>query len=66
MKRKYVIGAAVVALLLAGIFYLYGGSRMPVGQPEMRSLTAGNSAEFKNEFNAAKGEVRVVLLLSPT
>jgi hypothetical protein len=66
MKHKYVIGAVVAALLLAAFLYLYGGSQVPNGQPAMRNLTAANTREFESEFNAANGDVRVLLLLSPT
>ena len=66
MKPKYVIGAVVAALLLAAFLYLYGESQVPTGQPAVRNLTAANTREFESEFNAANGDVRVLLLLSPT
>ena len=66
MKRQYILGALLAVLLLAVIIYLYGGSQAPSGQPPLRSLTAQSVAEVKNEFNAAKNDVRVLLLLSPT
>lgn len=66
MKSKYILGALVAVLLLAGIVYFYSGSQAPSGQPPLQSLTVQNVAEVKNEFNAAKDDVRVLLLLSPT
>ena len=70
MKRKYIVATALVAVLLAAVLYLYGhlygGGQTPSGQPPLRSVTAQNVADIKNEFNAARGDVRVVLLLSPT
>ena len=66
MKRRYVFGAILAAVLLAAVLYLYGGSLTPSGQPPLQNVTAQSVAEIKNEFNAAKGEVRVLLLLSPT
>ncbi len=66
MKRKYLVSSALAVLVLAAGIYLYGGSETPPGQPPLRSVTAQNVAEIKNEFNAAKGEVRLLLLLSPT
>jgi hypothetical protein len=65
MKRKYILGALAV-LVLAALVYFYGGSQAPSGQPPLDSLTARNLAEVKNQFNAAKDEVRMLLLLSPT
>lgn len=66
MKREHVMGALVAVILLALLFYFYGGSQAPPGQPPLRSLTAQNIAEIRNPFNTAKDEVRVLLLLSPT
>ena len=66
MKRKYIIGMVVALLLLGALIYVYGGSQAPPGQPPLRSLTAQNVGEIKSEFNAAKNEVRVLVLLSPT
>jgi hypothetical protein len=66
MKRRYIIGAFLLALLVAAALYVYGGGQAPSGQPPLRNVTAENVVEIKNEFNAAKSEVRVLLLLSPT
>jgi hypothetical protein len=66
MKRGYIAGAAMVAVLLAAVVYLYSGGQAPSGQPPLRSVTGQNVAGIKNEFNSAKSEVRVVLMLSPT
>jgi hypothetical protein len=66
MKRKYFIGAIPAALLLAAVLYVYGGGRAPSGQPPLRNVTAQTAGEIRNEFNAAKDEPRVLLLLSPT
>jgi hypothetical protein len=66
MNRKYTL-IAVFAIALAGaLFYFYGGSRTPTGQPPLQKLTTQNVAEVKDAFNAAKGDIRVLLLLSPT
>ena len=66
MKRAYIVGAILVALLAAAVLYLYGGGQTPAGQPPLKNLTAQSVGEIKNEFNAAKDDVRVLLLLSPT
>ena len=66
MKPKYVVVAVLAAFVVAAGIYLYGGSETPSGQSPLRNVTAQNVAEIKNEFNAAKGEVRLLLLLSPT
>ena len=66
MKHRYLIGAFLALVLVAALVYFYGGSQAPSGQPRLKSLTAQNVAEVKSEFNAAKDDVRVLLLLSPT
>ena len=66
MKRAYIVGAIPVALLAAAVLYLYGGSQTPAGQPPLKDLNAQSVGDIKNQFNAAKDDVRVLLLLSPT
>ena len=66
VKRAYIVGAISVALLAAAVLYLYGGGQTPAGQPPLKNLSAQGVGEIKNEFNAAKHDVRVLLLLSPT
>jgi len=65
MRTKYIL-SALAAVLLAALVYFYGGSQAPSGQPPLDNLTALNVTDVKTQFNAAKGAVRVVLLLSPT
>jgi hypothetical protein len=66
MKQRYIVGAVLVALLVAAGLYLHGGGQTPSGQPPLQNLTAQSVGEIKNDFNFAKDEVRVLLLLSPT
>jgi hypothetical protein len=66
MKARYIIVTVFAALLLAAGLYLYSGSQTPAGQVPLRNITAENIADIKNEFNAANGDARVLLLLSPT
>ena len=67
MKRRYIGGAVLAGVLIAAPFSIYsGGSQTPSGQPQLQNVTAQNFGEIKNDFNAANGEVRVLLLLSPT
>jgi hypothetical protein len=67
MRRKdYILSATLTAALIGLAVYLYGGHQTPVGQPPLERLTTQNVAELRNAFNAAKDDVRVLLLLSPT
>ncbi|MGH9741569.1 MAG: hypothetical protein ACRD51_04380 [Candidatus Acidiferrum sp.] len=67
MKKSFgVVAAIVLAGLLALGWRYFGGSSVPVGQPALANLTAGNFNELQTAFDAAYGKVRIVLLLSPT
>lgn len=67
MKKCLTILAAVilVGLITLGWHY-HGGQTVPTGQPPLVLLTSTNFDELQTAFNAAVGEVRIVLLLSPT
>ena len=68
MKRrfKYTAGVLAAAILGGTFLYYYGGSRTPSGQPPLERLGAGNATGVRNAFNAARDQVRVLQLLSPT
>lgn len=66
MKLKYLAGAIATAILVALLIYSYGGGHTPQGQPPLQALTAQNISEIRNQFNAARDHVRVLVLLSPT
>jgi len=67
MKKSMSILAALVTVgLLALAWHFYGGAKVPAGQPPLAALTSANFDQFRTAFNAVSGEVRIVLLLSPT
>jgi hypothetical protein len=59
----WVVG--IIAALLI-VWYLWLSKGRPPGQPPLTSLTQNNLDLFKNAFNGAGDETRLVLLLSPT
>jgi hypothetical protein len=65
-KRVGILAVLVTVGLLALAGHFYGGAKVPAGQPALSSLTSANFDQFRTAFNAASGEVRIVLLLSPT
>ena len=65
IKRRLALVAVLGALLLALVYFNRTG-HTPQGQPPLKSLTAGNLPELTVAFNAAGGQTRVLLLLSPT
>jgi hypothetical protein len=62
--------STLAVLVLVGLLALsrnfYSGETVPAGQPPLVSLTSTNFDQLRAAFNAASGEVRIVLLLSPT
>jgi hypothetical protein len=66
MRRRLWIAAGLLLLLaLGGIaaLYFWAPRRTPAGQSPLANL---DLAAFQQAFNDAAGQVRVVLLLSPT
>ena len=66
MKRAYIVSEILAALMAAAGLYLYSGGQTPAGQPPLQNLSTQSVGEIKNHFNAAKDDVLVLLLLSPT
>jgi len=59
----WVVGVIVAFLI---VWYLWLSKGTPSGQPPLTSLTQNNLDHFKNDFNGAGDEARLLLLLSPT
>jgi hypothetical protein len=69
MKRKSIIiivGSLVAAIALMVLYYLYGGSTAPAGQPALVRLDSSNLVSLKDDFNGASNSVRLIVMLSPT
>jgi hypothetical protein len=64
-KGLYILAVVFVGLLALG-WHFYGGQTVPAGQPPLLSLTSSNFDQLRTAFNGASGDVRIVLLLSPT
>lgn len=65
MKKLLIVSCALFCVVLLCGHY-FGGSAVPNGQAPLVSLSAANFDQLRRSFNAASGDVRVVLLLSPT
>ena len=64
MTRKRSIGILAVTLLSgAGAWFFLFDS---VGASSLTDIDPASMAQLKNDFNAASGRVRVIVLLSPT
>ncbi len=66
MTRKSFLGVSGALLLGAGLFFYYGGRRVPAGQPALADLTPEKFSTIASAFDGAKGDVRLLVLLSPT
>jgi hypothetical protein len=66
MKGKYILATTLLLALSGALVYFYAGTQVPSGQAPLERLTARNVSDIGNAFNEAKGDVRVLLLLSPT
>ena len=65
MTRKAFLAIPAALLLVAGI-YSCGGHTAPPTQPALVDLTSQTLPKIENAFNDSKGDVRVLVLLSPT
>jgi len=66
MKRLSIVAGLVLVGLFALDWHYYAGTKVPAGQPPLVFLTSTNFDQLRTAFNASSGDVRVVLLLSPT
>lgn len=65
-KRLFPIALLILIVLGLGIWYAFAPSHTPAPQPAITKLSQQNFSEFKSAFNHGAGNVRLVLLLSPT
>lgn len=69
MKRpshKFILALFAIFAIGGLLYYLYAGRQTPSHQPPLIELTPETITSFEKAFNASQGEVRVLLLLSPT
>lgn len=63
-------GRIVIAVIAISAAVLgqrqFGTHNTPEGQPELLHLSSASVERLRSDFNRAAGDVRVVLLLSPT
>ena len=60
--RSWLVIVAVLGLA-AAIYYANAGGHTPAGQPPLARF---DQAGFDQQFRAASGEARMLVLLSPT
>lgn len=62
---RYVLLVAAL-LVITVLWYYWGSSRTPRGQPPLTSLAVSNLDQFKRVFNEGSDRTRLLLLVSPT
>lgn len=65
-RSRKIIVLCLVGVVAGVLYYLYGGSAAPAGQPPLTRLAPSNFNELRSAFNAANDSVRLIALLSPT
>jgi hypothetical protein len=58
--------AAIVVCLAVFAWMRFSPRHVPPGQPPLATIRADSVPAFRDTFNAAEGEVRVLAMLSPT
>ena len=67
MSRNRVAAIVAALVLIAALIYFFSwGHETPAGQPKLAEVKPQNFATLADTFNAAKQDVRVLVLLSPT
>jgi hypothetical protein len=66
MSPKRVLQIVAALIICGALFYFYAGHRTPSGQAPLSELTPENVDSIQNAFNDARGDVRLLVLLSPT
>jgi hypothetical protein len=66
MTRKTIAAIPAALLLGTAMLYFYGGHTVPASQPALVAITPENVSKIGDAFNEANGDVRLVVLLSPT
>ena len=65
-RRRLLLVAAIVAVAAAFAYYRCAPREVPAGQPPLATLDATALDTVRAEFNRAAGQVRIIVLLSPT
>ena len=68
LTRRLLQLIAVAILIVAGYgaWRVWGIGGAPQGQPPLAEISQQNYGEFRDAFNAAAAEPRIIALLSPT
>ena len=65
-RRRIVLGTLLTVSVLALAWWQFGAHNVPAGQPPLATLNATTISALREDFNRAAGQVRIIVLLSPT
>lgn len=65
-RRRALALTLLVALIGAFGWWRFGSRIVPAGQPPLVTLDSASMVAFREDFNRAVGDVRIIVLLSPT
>ena len=65
-RRLSIIGAGILMGLGVLLYQLYGPRQTPPGQPRFVRLNSGDFHVLTGRFNSGDGNLRVLVMLSPT
>jgi len=67
LKSILLLAATAIIVCFAVVAWMkFSPRRVPPGQPPLATIGAGSVPAFKDAFNAAEGQVRILAMLSPT
>jgi hypothetical protein len=56
----------LTAVLVVLAWWQFGAHDVPAGQPPLATLDPTTISALREDFNGAAGQVRIIVLLSPT
>jgi hypothetical protein len=65
-RRRRMMLAALAVFLALGVQQRFFTHNSPADQPRLGFIDGGSLEALRTDFNRAAGEVRIILLLSPT
>jgi hypothetical protein len=66
LTRRWWAAVAIAAITVAILGQQFGTHSTPEGQPALVHLNSTALETLRSDFNRASGDVRLILLLSPT
>lgn len=66
MKKKLIVAAVAVIVVVIGALYLWMPGKVPADQQPLITLSSSNMGQFESTFDGGVNIPRLILLFSPT